>query len=81
MLPLICCAKCMRLPLPKASFVTAREAILSPRTGCDGEGEGCGERTEGSKEGGGALKPSILSLKCEAWPAGWGFRRRSVLLS
>ena len=25
-------------------FVTARKAFLSPRTGCDKNGEGCGER-------------------------------------
>ena len=32
------------LPLPERPFVTARKASLSPWTGCDKNGEGCGVR-------------------------------------
>ena len=35
------------LPLPKRPAVTARNALLSPWTGCDRKGEECGERMKG----------------------------------
>ena len=34
----------------KRPFVIARKAFLSPWTGCDKKGEGCGERKYGKKE-------------------------------
>ena len=33
----------------KRPFVTARKAFLSPWTGCDKKGEGCGERNGSDK--------------------------------
>ena len=51
--------------------------FLSPWTGCDRRMWWVNWRV---KEGG-ALKRGVLSFKCEAWPAGWGFRRGSGLLS
>ena len=62
------------------SLVQITHARTRPRGRAE-KGEERGDGTEGQEEGGGALKASILSFKCEAWRAGWGFRRGSVLLS
>ena len=37
------------LPMPERPAVTARKAFLSPWTGCDRKGEGCGVRTRSDK--------------------------------
>ena len=53
---------------PLFAVISVPEMIpcgTSPWTACDNDGEGCGERNKGKKEGGGVLKPRVLSSKCE----------------